>query len=118
LAKGFFSTRDHLVALRDAGADAALLILRDLDDDTTAELMREAGSLGLDTLVEAHDAEELRRAQTLGAPVIGINARDLETFRIDRRAQLRLLADAPRDRILVAESAIESRAQAAHAELA
>jgi phosphoribosylanthranilate isomerase len=50
--------------------------------------------------------------------VIGVNARDLGTFRIDRRAQLRLLEHAPRDRILVAESAIESRAQAAHAELA
>ena len=118
LAKGFFSTRAQLVALREAGADAALLILRDLDDGTTAELMREAGALGLDTLVEAHDAAELRRAEALEAPVIGINARDLGTFRIDRREQLRLLAKAPRDRILVAESAIESRAQAAQAELA
>ena len=104
--------------LRDAGADAALLILRDLDDATPATLLTEARALGLDTLVEAHDADELRRATELGAPVIGINARDLGTFRIDRRAQLRLLAAAPRDRILVAESAIESRAQAAEAELA
>jgi indole-3-glycerol phosphate synthase/phosphoribosylanthranilate isomerase len=118
LAKGFFSTRDDLVAVREAGADAALLILRDLDDAATATLMGAAADLGLDTLVEAHDAGELARAERLGAPVIGINARDLGTFGIDRRAQLRLLADAPRDRILVAESAIESRAQAAHAEVA
>jgi indole-3-glycerol phosphate synthase/phosphoribosylanthranilate isomerase len=118
LAKGFFSTREHLAAVREAGADAALLILRDLDDATVATLLREADELGLDTLVEAHDATELERAEALGAPVIGINARDLGTFRIDRRAQLRLLENAPRDRILVAESAIESRAQAAQAELA
>ena len=68
--------------------------------------------------MEAHDADELARAAALDAPVIGINARDLSTFQIDRRAQLALLARAPRDRILVAESAIESRAQAAEAELA
>ena len=54
--------------------------------------MRTASSLGLDTLVEAHDAEELARATELGAPVIGINARDLSTFQIDRRAQIELLA--------------------------
>jgi indole-3-glycerol phosphate synthase / phosphoribosylanthranilate isomerase len=118
LAKGFFSTREHLAAVREAGADGALLILRDLDDATAAALLRDADALGLDTLVEAHDAAELDRAEALGAPVIGINARDLGTFRIDRRAQLRLLERAPRDRILVAESAIESRAQAAQAELA
>jgi indole-3-glycerol phosphate synthase/phosphoribosylanthranilate isomerase len=117
LAKGFFSTREHLVGVRAAGADAVLLILRDLDDAAAASLMRAADDLGLDTLVEAHDADELVRADRLGAPAIGINARDLGTFQIDRRAQLRLLADAPRDRILVAESAIESRAQAAQAEL-
>ncbi len=118
LAKGFFSTLDHLSAVRDAGADAALLILRDLDDAAAAALIDDAQALLLDTLVEAHDSGELERATTLGAPVIGINARDLGTFRIDRQAQLQLLASAPRDRVLVAESAIESRAQAAAAELA
>ncbi len=118
LAKGFFSTPGELRELRDGGADAALLILRDLDDITAAELLREAHALGLDTLVEAHDADEVARAVELDAQVIGINARDLGTFQIDRRAQLRLLAEAPRDRVIVAESAIESRAQAAEAELA
>ena len=118
LAKGFFSAPGQLRELRDGGADAALLILRDLDDITAAELLREAQALGLDTLVEAHNADEVARAVGLDAPVIGINARDLGTFRIDRRAQLRLLHDAPRDRVIIAESAIESRAQAAEAELA
>ncbi len=117
LAKGFFSTRDHLRTAREAGADAALLILRDLDDGTCAALMRDAEALGLDTLVEAHDAAELARATVLGAPVIGVNARDLSTFAIDRHAQLRLLAQAPQDRIVIAESAIATRAQGAAAEL-
>ena len=74
--------------------------------------MREAEKLGLDTLVEAHTAEELERAVALGAPVIGLNARDLSTFRIDRAAQLELVARAPRDRVIVAESGIECRAHA------
>jgi len=117
LAKGFFSTPEHLRTAREAGADAALLILRDLDDAQCVALIRQAEALGLETLVEAHDADELARATVLGAPVIGINARDLSTFRIDRDAQLALLAQAPRDRIVVAESAIETRAQGAAAEL-
>jgi indole-3-glycerol phosphate synthase len=117
LAKGFFSTEEHLRELEEAGADAALLILRDLDDATVARLMRTAEELGLDALVEAHDEEELERATRLGAGVIGVNARDLGTFSIDRTAQLELVAKAPRDRVVVAESAIHTRAQAAAAEL-
>jgi indole-3-glycerol phosphate synthase len=118
LAKGFFSTEQHLRELREAGADAALLIVRDLDEPTVAQLMRAAEGLGLDALVEAHDEGELERATRLGAQVIGVNARDLGTFRIDRAAQLELVAKAPRGRIVVAESAIQTRAQAAAAELA
>src|SRR5947207_2316066 len=56
IAKGFFSTEEHLRTAREAGADAALLILRDLDDAACASLVRIASELGLDTLVEAHDA--------------------------------------------------------------
>jgi indole-3-glycerol phosphate synthase len=118
LAKGFFSTREQLEEARASGADAVLLLLRDLDDRATAELMHVARELELDALVEAHDAEELERAVELGAETIGINARDLSSFRIDRRAQLELVAKAPRDRIVVAESGIASRAQGATAELA
>ena len=118
LAKGFFSTEEHLRDVREAGADAALLILRDLDDATAAKLIAAAEELDLDPLVEAHDEEELGRATRLGARVIGVNARDLGTFRIDRSAQLELVAKAPRDRVVVAESAVHTRAQAAAAELA
>jgi indole-3-glycerol phosphate synthase/phosphoribosylanthranilate isomerase len=118
LAKGFFSTDDHLRTAKEAGADAVLLLLRDLDDAETARLMQVAGSLGLDTLVEAHDAEELDRGIALGARVLGVNARDLSTFAIDRRAQLELVARIPADRIVIAESGIQTRAQGAAAELA
>jgi indole-3-glycerol phosphate synthase/phosphoribosylanthranilate isomerase len=118
LAKGFFSTRSDLQEARANGADAVLLLLRDLDDQSTLELMQTARELDLDALVEAHDADELDRAVALGADVIGINARDLSTFRIDRKAQLNLVAKAPRDRLVIAESGISSRAQAAAAEVA
>ncbi len=118
LAKGFFTTEADLRTARGAGADAILILLRDLDDDAAARLMAVASGLELETLVEAHDADELDRAVRLGAPVIGINARDLSTFEIDRGEQLRLVASAPQDRVVIAESGIESRAQGAAAELA
>jgi indole-3-glycerol phosphate synthase / phosphoribosylanthranilate isomerase len=118
LAKGFFSTPEDLRTAKEAGADAVLLLLRDLEDDTARSLTAEADRLGLDTLVEAHDAAELDRGIALGAPVLGVNARDLTTFAIDRDAQLALLARIPADRVVVAESGIVSRAQGAAAELA
>jgi indole-3-glycerol phosphate synthase / phosphoribosylanthranilate isomerase len=118
LAKGFFTQERQLDELKEAGADAALLILRDLDDRRAAALMRHAGTIGLDPLVEAHDEGELARAVALGADPIGINARDLTTFAMDRRKQLELVASAPRDRRVIAESAVESRAHGAEAELA
>jgi len=121
LAKGFFSTEDDLRTAKEAGADAVLLLLRDLDGGQAASLLALAGELGLETLVEAHDAEELRRAAALRAPVIGINARDLSTFEVDRAAQLDLVAQSnylPHRPVVVAESGIRTRAQGAAAELA
>ena len=118
LAKGFFSSRDELAELQRLGADAVLLLLRELVDARARELIAVAAGLGLDALVEAHDARELERAVRLGADPIGINARDLSTFRIDRTAQLELVEAAPRDRMVVAESAVSARAHGAEAELA
>ena len=118
LAKGFFSTADDLRTAKESGADAALLLLRDLDDDQVAALLAEADRLGLDTLVEAHTAAELERGISVGAPVLGVNARDLTTFEIDRDAQLELVSRVPADRVAIAESGIHSRAQGAAAELA
>ena len=121
LGKGFFSRPEELLELERAGADAVLLLLRDLDDAQAVELHRHAAQLGLDALVEAHDAAELERAARLGADPIGINARDLTSFAIDRSSQLDLVAQShnlPSAPVIVAESGIHSRGQAAAAELA
>ncbi|MGZ4399311.1 MAG: phosphoribosylanthranilate isomerase [Gaiellaceae bacterium] len=118
LAKGFFGREEQLRELAEAGADAVLLLLRDLDDERLQALRALALDLGMDALVEAHGPEELERAVALGADPIGINCRDLDSFAIDRRAQLELVAKAPRDRLVIAESGVWSRAQGAEAELA
>jgi len=118
LAKGFFQQERQLDELKQAGADAVLLLLRDLDERRAAAMLSRANELGLDALVEAHDVDELARAVGLGAEVIGVNARDLDTFRVDRGAALELVASAPRDRVVVAESGIAARAHGAAAELA
>src|SRR5262245_15939627 len=80
LAKGFFSSESDVQTAAESGADALLLLLRDLDDATCARLMAAASEAGLDAFVEAHDGEELARALALGADPIGVNARDLSTF--------------------------------------
>jgi len=118
LAKGFFSEELQLLQLKLAGADAVLLLLRDLTDLRATELLAYVHELGMDALVEAHDAEEVDRAVRLGAPTVGVNARDLSTFEVDRRRQLELVSRVPKDRVVVAESGISTRAQGAAAELA
>jgi indole-3-glycerol phosphate synthase/phosphoribosylanthranilate isomerase len=119
LAKGFFTEELDLLKLKFAGADAALLILRDVDDQRGASLLSYARELGLEVLVEAHDANELHRAVALKADVIGVNARDLATFEIDRAQQLELVTRLRgHDAVVVAESGVHSRAQGAAAELA
>jgi indole-3-glycerol phosphate synthase / phosphoribosylanthranilate isomerase len=118
LAKGFFDQEAQLDELEQAGADAVLLLLRDLDDRRAAAMLSRAKELGLDALVEAHDAGELALAVRLDAEVIGVNARDLDSFAVDRGAALELVAAAPRNRVVVAESGIAARAHGAAAELA
>jgi len=119
LAKGFFTEELGLLRAKVAGADAVLILLRDVDDQRAAALISYARELGLETLVEAHDAAELQRAVGLQAEVVGVNARDLSTFEIDRPTQLELIARMrAHDAVVVAESGVHSRAQGAAAELA
>ncbi|MDX6415352.1 MAG: indole-3-glycerol phosphate synthase / phosphoribosylanthranilate isomerase [Gaiellaceae bacterium] len=119
LAKGFFTEELDLLKAKVAGADAVLILLRDVDDQRAAALIAYARELGIESLVEAHDADELQRAVGLEAEIIGVNARDLETFEIDRTAQLDLIARMRRhEAVIVAESGVHSRAQGAAAELA
>ena len=87
-----------------AGASAVLLIVRCLDDARLRGLHREARSLGLDALVEVHDAAELDRALALEDAIVGINNRDLDTLQTDRRRARDLLPRVPSGRIAVAES--------------
>jgi indole-3-glycerol phosphate synthase len=111
--KDFIVDGYQLVEALANGADATLLIMAALDDATLAELLRVAGDLQLDIMVETHDAEEVRRAVAAGAEIIGINNRDLRTFTVDRELAARLRPSVPDDRIVVAESGIRDAADVA-----
>jgi len=115
LRKDFILAEEQLLEARAAGASAALLIVRALGASRLASLARTARDLGLDTLVEVHTAAELDVAVAAGADVIGVNSRDLDTFRIDVDAAWRLVARVPADRIAVAESGMASVADAERA---
>jgi indole-3-glycerol phosphate synthase len=91
---------------RGAGADAILLIVRILEDARMAELLGLARGLGMDVLIEAHDEEELHRARAVGGDLIGVNNRDLDTFRTDLELSMRLASGVPPEITLVAESGI------------
>jgi indole-3-glycerol phosphate synthase len=93
-----------------AGADAVLLIAAVLDEAELVELHRVACELGLDALVEVHDAAELRRALTAGASLVGVNSRDLRTMEVRLETALELAPQLPDEVIAVAESGIKSGA--------
>jgi indole-3-glycerol phosphate synthase len=108
LRKDFIIDRYQLLEARAAGADAALLIAECLPGDRLHTLQREAVALGLHTLVELHDAEQLPRVIDCGAPVVGINNRDLRTFTTRLEHTLELLPKIPADRTVVSESGIKA----------
>jgi indole-3-glycerol phosphate synthase len=92
-----------------AGADAVLLIAAALDEMSLAELRTLAeNELGLDALVEVHNSEELNRALNARAKIIGVNNRDLRTFQVSLNTSERLIAEAPRGKIMVSESGLQS----------
>jgi indole-3-glycerol phosphate synthase/phosphoribosylanthranilate isomerase len=105
LAKDFFIDPRQVVEARLAGADAVLVMLSLLGDSEAREIIGEARRFGMDVLVEAHDETEMRRAVALGAPLIGINNRDLRDLAIDLSTTERL-ARLAGDRLLVSESGI------------
>ena len=104
LMKDFIVDPAQIRAGWAAGASAVLLIVRCLDAVRLRQLHREARSLGLDTLVEVHDAAELDRALALEDAIVGINNRDLDTLQTDRRRARDLLPRVPSGWIAVAES--------------
>jgi indole-3-glycerol phosphate synthase len=109
LRKDFIIDPIQIFEAAIAGADAVLLIVAALDDASLKELRSLAEEeLRLDALVEVHTSDELRRALNAGARIIGVNNRDLRTFRISLNTSERLITQVPRDRILISESGLQS----------
>jgi len=113
LRKDFFLDPYQVVEARVMGADCILLIVAALDDAMLLELLQQAGQLGMDVLVEVHDANELERALALPARLVGINNRDLRTFETRLETTLGFLEQIPKDRIVVTESGIHTPADVA-----
>ncbi|MGH2561057.1 MAG: indole-3-glycerol phosphate synthase TrpC [Thermomicrobiales bacterium] len=108
LRKDFMLDEYQLTEALAFGADAVLLIVAALEQSHLTFLYRAATELGLSVLVEVHDEEELRRASDLGAAIIGINNRDLHSFRVDLAVTEQLAPLAPAGAVLVSESGIFS----------
>lgn len=108
LRKDFTVNSYMIYQAKVLGASAILLICAILDDAQLKEYLALADSLGLDALVEAHDAEEVDRALKAGARIIGVNNRDLKTFEVDVKNSIRLRELAPRDVLFVSESGIRT----------
>ena len=109
LAKDFILEPYQVAEARVHGADAILLILAAIDDQSWRACADEAGRLGMDVLTEVHDETEASRAVSLGATIIGINNRDLRTLEVDPGTMARVAPLLPPDRLVVAESGIASR---------
>ena len=110
LRKDFMVASLQLVEARALGASAVLLIARALAPGRLRDMAAEAVSLGLETLVEVRDESELADALSVRATMIGVNNRDLETLAIDGATSERLIPLIPADRIAIAESGIQGRA--------
>jgi indole-3-glycerol phosphate synthase len=110
LRKDFILDRYQLLEARLAGADAVLLIAEILDDEALPRLLRQAGELGMQALVELYDRPNLRRVLDAGARLIGVNNRDLRTFVTRLEHTLEIAAELPSGVCLVSESGIRARA--------
>lgn len=99
---------------RAIGADCVLLIVAALDDAHMQDLHRQASELGMDVLVEVHDAHELERALALDLSLVGINNRDLHSFETSLETTFQLLSRVPQDVTVVTESGINTRGDVEH----
>lgn len=109
LRKDFIIDRSQIFESKAAGASAVLLIVRALDRDTLWELSELASELALERLVEVHDMVELGLALALQPETVGVNSRDLDTFRMDASLFESLLPEIPNEVLAVAESGIRDR---------
>jgi indole-3-glycerol phosphate synthase len=110
LRKDFVVDAWQLWEARAAGADAALLIVAALSDSELSSLLAAAREAGLEALVEVHDRAELDRALGAGAPVVGVNNRDLKTLEVRLETALDLAPAIPDDVVAVAESGLRTGA--------
>src|SRR3989338_31326 len=108
LRKDFIFDEYQIYESRAAGADALLLIARVLEKKEIERFLDLSHDLGMSCLVEVHDEEELEKVLSTKAKLIGINNRDLKTFKTDIKNTLNLVAKVPEDRIVVSESGINS----------
>jgi indole-3-glycerol phosphate synthase len=109
LRKDFILDELQIVEARAAGAAAVLLIVRALPPERLRALLASARSAGLEALVEVHTAAELSRALEAGADIVGVNSRDLDTFRIDAAFAWELLTTVPASVVAVAESGMHGQ---------
>ncbi len=109
LRKDFIVDPYQLYEAAAAGADAILLIVAALELPQLDYLLREAGALDLDALVEVHDERELEQALEVEADVLGLNNRDLADFSVDIERTYELLSDVPAGKTVVSESGFSSR---------
>jgi indole-3-glycerol phosphate synthase len=110
LRKDFMVDPWQVLEARSIGADAILIIVAALDDGAMAEIESTALDLGMDVLVEVHDAAEMERAAKLRSRLIGVNNRDLRDFTVDFARTYELVAHAPESCTFVAESGLTSHA--------